>query len=61
MTTMSIEGWERDVRGGDRVVIRPLHAQDAGMERRFIEGLSPVARRFRFLDSMKSPGAALLE
>jgi GNAT superfamily N-acetyltransferase len=61
MTKMSIEGWERVVRGGDRVVIRPLHAQDAGMERRFIEGLSPVARRFRFLDSMKSPGAALLE
>lgn len=61
MTTMLIEGWERVMRGGDRVVIRPLHVQDAEMERGFIEGLSTVARRFRFLDSMKSPGEDLLK
>lgn len=60
-TTKSIEGWEWVLRGGDRVVIRPLHVEDAEMERSFIEGLSPVARRFRFLDSMKSPGEDLLK
>lgn len=59
-TTGRPEGWEQMIRGGDRVVIRPLHAQDVAMERRFIEDLSPVSRRFRFLDSMKSPSEALL-
>lgn len=60
MTTVLTEGLEQIIRGGDRVLIRPLHAEDAGIERRFIEALSPVSRRFRFLDSMKSPSDALL-
>ena len=61
MTSILKEGWERVVRGGDRVVIRPLHAQDAEMERGFIEGLSMATRRFRFLVSMRSPGEDLLK
>lgn len=34
---------------------------DVELERRFIEGLSPQSRRFRFLESMKSPSDALLK
>lgn len=59
-TAVQAEGWEQVIRGGDRVLIRPLHAQDVELERRFIEELSPVSRRFRFLESMKSPSEALL-
>ena len=55
------EGCEQVIRGGDRVIVRPLHAQDLEMERRFIEALSPVSRRFRFLESMKSPSDELLK
>jgi GNAT superfamily N-acetyltransferase len=59
-TDTHAEGWERVIRGGDRVLIRPLHAQDAERERHFIEDLSPLSRRFRFLESMKSPSEELL-
>ncbi|MFM9926394.1 GNAT family N-acetyltransferase [Variovorax sp. H27-G14] len=52
--------WTEVLRGGDRVLIRPIHRDDVDMERRFIEGLSNDARRFRFLESMNSPSEALL-
>lgn len=48
------------LRGGDRVLIRPIHPHDIEMERKFIEGLSVESRRFRFLESMPSPSDALL-
>ena len=54
------EGSERVIRGGDRIFIRPLHAQDVELERHFIENLSPVSRRFRFLESMTTPSDGLL-
>jgi len=60
MTDVQTEGWVRILRGGDRILIRPLHSQDLELERRFIEGLSPVSRHFRFLESMKSPSEGLL-
>ncbi|MEO8922455.1 MAG: GNAT family N-acetyltransferase [Caldimonas sp.] len=40
--------------------MRPISAEDRERERAFIENMSPVSRRFRFLDTMKSPSAALL-
>lgn len=46
---------------GTCVRIRPIHAQDGALERRFIEALSPASRRFRFLDTMLSPSEALLK
>ncbi len=55
------DGWTEVLRGGDRVRIRPVHAGDAAMERRFIEELSPSSRRFRFLGTMASPSGKLLE
>jgi acetyltransferase len=49
------------LRGGDRVLIRPIHKGDVEMERKFIEALSPASRRFRFLETLNSPSDALLE
>jgi GNAT superfamily N-acetyltransferase len=55
------EGWETMLRGHDRVLVRPIHAQDIELERRFIENLSPSSRRFRFFETMSSPSEALLK
>jgi len=55
------EGWETMLRGRDRVLVRPIHAQDIELERRFIENLSPSSRRFRFFETMSSPSDALLK
>jgi len=48
------------LRDGSRVTIRPIRKQDVELERRFIEALSPEARRFRFGYTMRTPGDALL-
>lgn len=45
---------------GTRVVTRPIRTEDVALERRFIEALSPAARRYRFLETMRSPSDALL-
>ena len=45
---------------GTSVVIRPIQERDVELERRFIEALSPGSRRFRFLDTMRTPSDALL-
>lgn len=52
--------WVEILRGGDRILIRPVRSDDMQMEKSFIEALSPEARRFRFLSSMVSPDEALL-
>jgi acetyltransferase len=48
------------IRGGDRVVLRSIGPQDLELDRRFIEGLSPASRRFRFLETILTPSDALL-
>jgi GNAT superfamily N-acetyltransferase len=48
------------LRDGSRVEVRPISKADVELERTFIEGLSPQARRFRFLATIKTPGDALL-
>lgn len=45
---------------GSRVEIRPIQRTDVELERRFIEELSPEARRYRFLCGMRTPSDALL-
>ncbi len=54
-------GSEAILRDGTHVVVRPIHAEDTELERRFIEALSPDSRRFRFLDTIRSPSDALLK
>jgi GNAT superfamily N-acetyltransferase len=49
------------LRDGSRVTIRPIEPQDIERERKFIESLSPEARRYRFGFTMRSPSAALLK
>lgn len=46
---------------GRRVLLRPLIHGDIDLDRRFIEGLSPTARRNRFLGNIERPSEALLE
>jgi hypothetical protein len=46
---------------GTHVLVRPIHAEDIALERRFIEALSPSSRRYRFLETMRSPSEALLQ
>lgn len=46
---------------GTHVLLRPIHPQDVELERRFIEALSPTSRRYRFLETMRSPSAELLK
>lgn len=55
------EQWDVVLRGGTHALIRPIRKQDYALERRFIEALSPRSRRFRFLDTIKSPSSALLK
>ena len=54
-------GREETLRDGTRVQVRPIHPADIELERRFIEALSPTSRRFRFLETMNAPSAALLK
>lgn len=49
------------LRDGSRVTIRPITKNDIGLERRFIEELSPEARRYRFLCGVGTPSDALLQ
>jgi acetyltransferase len=60
LSTPAASTWVEVLRGGDKVLIRPIHPADATMEKRFIEGLSPTSRRFRFQASMQSPSDDLL-
>lgn len=49
------------LRDGSQVTIRPICKGDIELERRFIEGLSPEARRYRFLYTIAEPSEALLQ
>ena len=49
------------LRGGDRILLRPVQREDVELERRFIEALSAESRRFRFLETIRTPSDALLE
>lgn len=46
---------------GSRVTVRPITKNDMELERRFIEELSPEARRFRFLCGVGTPSNELLQ
>lgn len=59
MTTSPQTGMET-LRDGSQVLIRTILRTDVELERRFIEGLSPEARRYRFLCGMQTPSDALL-
>ena len=46
---------------GTSFFLRPVRPDDELLERRFIEALSPTSRRYRFLESIRSPSQALLK
>lgn len=53
--------WKDKLRDGTTVLIRPIAGADVGIEREFIERLSPQSRRYRFLGEVASPSSALLD
>lgn len=52
--------WTETLRDGTHVLIRPIHAADAALEKHFIERLSPASRRYRFLGAIGEPSDELL-
>ena len=52
--------WREHLRDGTSVLIRPIRPTDEGLEREFIERLSPRSRHYRFLGTIKTPSAQLL-
>ena len=59
-TTSTEPQWRENLRDGTTVLIRPIHATDIELERRFIEALSPESRRLRFLGQIGTPSPSLL-
>ncbi len=53
--------WIEKLDDGHPVLVRPIRPEDRERERRFIERLSPEARRFRFMGEMRTPSPALLD
>ena len=45
---------------GQRVTIRPIRPEDAGIEREFVNALSPEARYMRFMSTLKELPPAML-
>lgn len=52
--------WTETLRDGTHVLIRPIHAADASLEKAFIERLSPASRRYRFLGAIGEPSDELI-
>jgi len=45
--------WRETLRDGTSILVRPIRSEDADLERRFVEELSPESREFRFLGQVK--------
>ena len=52
--------WIDTLRDGTHVIIRPIRKEDAGLERAFIQRLSPESRRMRFLGQIREPSDEML-
>jgi GNAT superfamily N-acetyltransferase len=52
--------WHEVLRDGTRVLVRPIHKEDAALEREFIELLSARSKRLRFLGSIGAPSDTLI-
>ncbi|WP_300620309.1 GNAT family N-acetyltransferase [Dokdonella sp.] len=48
------------LRDGSHVLIRPIHHEDADLEKTFIQRLSPQSRRYRFLGTIGEPSDDLV-
>ncbi|HEX8594804.1 MAG TPA: GNAT family N-acetyltransferase [Pseudomonas sp.] len=53
--------WIEALKDGTPVLIRPLRAADRELEYQFLQHLSPLALRFRFLGAVSHVNAALIE
>jgi len=53
--------WTDTLSDGTHVLIRPIHKEDAALERAFIKRLSPESRRLRFLGQMNEASDELVK
>ncbi len=53
--------WTHRLNDGTTVLVRSINKADAPLERKFIERLSPAAKRFRFLGQIGTPSDALIK
>jgi GNAT superfamily N-acetyltransferase len=53
--------WTETLADGTRVIVRPIHKEDAELERAFIKRLSPESRRLRFLGQVSEPSDDLIK
>ena len=53
--------WQETLENGTAVTVRAIRKDDASLERDFISGLSPDARRMRFLGQINEPSDALIK
>ena len=51
---------EWTARNGTRVVVRPIRPEDAGIEREFVKQLSPEAKYFRFMSTIRELSPQML-
>lgn len=52
--------WSATLKDGTHVLIRPIHKEDAVIERAFLKRLSPESRRLRFLGQLGEPSDELI-
>lgn len=52
--------WSATLKDGTRVLIRPIHKEDAAIERAFLKRLSSESRRLRFLGQLGEPSDELI-
>ena len=57
----SAQSIEAILRDGTRVIIRPIGPQDAEREQAFVRGLSPEARYFRFMNTLRELSPEMLD
>lgn len=53
--------WTESLRDRQQVLIRPITKLDLQAEREFIESLSALSRRYRFLGQIRTPSEKMLE
>ena len=44
---------ELELKGGERLLLRPIRPEDAGLEMEFVDGLSPESKRLRFQSAIR--------
>ncbi|MGA9342658.1 MAG: GNAT family N-acetyltransferase [Rhodanobacteraceae bacterium] len=52
--------WTETLEDGTHIIIRPIHKEDAALDRGFIQSLSAESKRLRFLGQINEPSVELI-